>query len=101
MAADIVLMHWIGNETISIAEVAMIKKPIVLRLADMWAFSGSEHYVEIGSERYIDGYTVNNRPPNDKGLDIDRWVWKRKCQHWIDIPFTIVTGSSWLVCLCE
>lgn len=96
MPADIVLLHWFGNETISIAEVGKIKKPIVLRLADMWTFSGAEHYAEIGSERYIYGYTANNRPLYDRGLDIDRWVWRRKYKHWKDKPFTIVTGSAWL-----
>ncbi len=50
---DIVQLHWIGSEMISIREVASIKKPIVWRLADQWAFGGAEHYPLAGkTERY-------------------------------------------------
>lgn len=95
--ADIVQMHWIGSEMISIREVADIDKPIVWRLADQWAFSGAEHYAMAGqAERYATGYLDNNRPAGYAGLDVDRWVWNRKMKHWLDKDMTIVTGSKWL-----
>jgi hypothetical protein len=42
---DIVHLHWLGNDTLSIEEIGKIKHPIVWRLPDMWAFCGAEHYV--------------------------------------------------------
>lgn len=95
--ADIVQLHWIGSEMISIPEVAAIKAPIVWRLADQWAFCGSEHYTLPGQDaRYREGYTSENRPARYEGPDIERWTWKRKMRHWRDKPMTIVTGSRWL-----
>ena len=41
---DIVNLHWIGDDMISIGEVAKIKAPIVWTMHDMWTFSGCEHY---------------------------------------------------------
>ncbi|WP_147819505.1 glycosyltransferase [Salidesulfovibrio onnuriiensis] len=94
---DIVQMHWIGSEMINIAEVAQIKRPIVWRLADQWAFSGAEHYAMSGQdERFTAGYRQDNRPEGYAGLDIDRWTWSRKMKHWQDKPMTIITGSKWL-----
>ncbi len=95
--ADIVQMHWIGSEMISIKEVADIERPIVWRLADQWAFSGAEHYALAGqAERYAEGYHTDNRPAGYSGLDLDRWTWDRKMKHWLDKPMTIITGSKWL-----
>ena len=36
-----------------------------------------------------------NRSPDHKGLDLDRWVWNRKCRAW-QKPIHIVTPSQWL-----
>ncbi len=95
--ADIVQLHWIGSELISIPEVAKIKSPIVWRLADQWAFCGAEHYTLPGDDqRYIEGYTKKNRPKGYTGLDLERWVWRRKMKHWHNLNATIVTGSHWL-----
>ena len=95
--ADIVHLHWINGEMISIKEVAKIEKPIVCTLHDMWAFNGAEHYDNLdNSERYVEGYKRNNRPSNYAGVDIDRWTWNRKMKYWQDVQFNFVTPSNWL-----
>ena len=43
-AADLVHLHWIGDNFLPIAEFAKIKAPIVWTLHDMWAFTGGCHY---------------------------------------------------------
>lgn len=93
---DIVQLHWICGGFLRVESIAQIKQPVVWRLADMWAFSGAEHYV--GTDlRYTTGYTKENRPPNEHGLDINRWTWRRKKQTWSKISnLTIVTPSQWL-----
>ena len=97
MDVDVVQLHWINRNTISITEIAKINKPIVWKLPDMWAFNGSEHYISPGDpERYRVGYKKNNRPSGDRGIDIDRWVWKYKRKRWRAKKLTIVTPSKWL-----
>ena len=101
--ADIVHLHWINGEMISIKEIAKIKKPIVWTLHDMWVFSGAEHCDDLeNSGRFKGGYTKENRPETYSKLDIDRWTWLRKKKHWQNIKFNFVTPSTWLAnCLSE
>lgn len=93
--ADIVQLHWVGLNTIGISDFKKIKKPIVWKLPDMWAFCGSEHYT-FHENRYIDGYTSSNRPLDDRGIDFDKFVWRQKQKHWNNINLTIVCPSKWL-----
>ena len=91
--ADIVHLHWIQNEMLSISDIGKIKKPIVWTLHDMWAFCGAEHYTE--DHRWRDGYLDSNRPTYESGFDLNRWTWKRKEKFW-KTPIQIVTPSKWL-----
>lgn len=96
--ADIVHLHWINGEMISVKEISKIKKPIVWTLHDMWIFCGAEHIDNLNSPyRYREGYKKKNRPKNHSGIDIDRWTWKRKRKYWMKgVIFNLVTPSSWL-----
>ncbi|GAA68729.1 glycosyltransferase [Pseudoalteromonas sp. BSi20429] len=95
---DIVNFHWINDESISIEQIGKKQLyPIVLTLHDMWAFCGSEHYVNsIESSRYVNGYKKNDSLCGNSGIDIDRIVWKRKLKAWGGKRLTIVTPSQWL-----
>ena len=92
--SDIVNIHWINRETISINEIANINKPLIMTLHDMWAFCGTEHYSN--DTRYVDGYDVSNIDGEEIGkfLDIDKFCWMQKKKYWRD--FIVVTPSSWL-----
>lgn len=92
-AADVVHLHWINCEMMSIADIGRLTKPTVWTLHDMWAFCGAEHYTD--GFRWRDGYSAANRPANESGFDLDRWTWRRKQRHWRR-PFQIVTPSRWL-----
>jgi glycosyltransferase involved in cell wall biosynthesis len=97
--ADIVNLHWIQRETMSIKDISKIKKPIVWTLHDMWAFCGAEHYTN--DNRWRDGYYSNNRPNYESGFDLNRWTWNRKKKYW-KTPIQIVTPSAWLAkCVSE
>lgn len=88
--ADCVIMHWIGNDTISLREIGLIKKPIIWRLADMWAFSGCKHYssdIELSALEKYQNKNISN---------IDNLVWRRKERYWKSSSFKIVCGSDWL-----
>jgi len=91
--ADVVHLHWVQGEMLSIADIGRIEKPIVWTLHDMWAFCGAEHYTE--EFRWREGYRRDNRPPYESGFDLNRWTWQRKRKHW-QRPMHIVTPSRWL-----
>lgn len=94
--ADIIHLHWLGCETLSIREIAQIHKPIVWTFHDMWAFCGAEHYTDDGPDaRWRHGYKSNNRPAGESGFDLNYWTSRRKQHHWQN-PFNLVCPSNWL-----
>lgn len=91
--ADLVHLHWVQGEMLSITDIARIRKPIVWTLHDMWAFCGAEHYTTY--HRWRDGYRPDNRPDYESGFDLNRTIWQRKRKHWRR-PLQIVCPSHWL-----
>jgi glycosyltransferase involved in cell wall biosynthesis len=89
---DIINIHWIGNEFISLKQISKIQKPIIWTLHDMWLYSGAEHYTT--DERFIDGYNKKNRNKDESGFDINRWVWNRK-KKYITKKIKIISTSDW------
>ena len=90
--ADIIHIHWIGNETISIFDFKKITKPLIFTSHDMWLICGTEHTTE--QDDWKNGYRDNN-------LNLNRYIWKLKMNH-IFFPFTIVSPSTWLTnCMYE
>ena len=94
--ADIVNLHWVNNEMISIREIAKIRKPIVWTLHDMWPISGASHNaLDEYYARFESGYKIQ-RPKEDSWPDIDLWVWKRKQKHWKNFQPVFVAVSGWM-----
>ena len=91
--ADIIHLHWIQDEMISIKDIGKIKKPIIWTFHDMWAFCGAEHYTN--DNRWQEGYTKENRSKNEGGFDLNKWTWKRKYKYWKQ-PIQIISPSKWL-----
>lgn len=87
---QIVNLHWVNFDMISIAEIGQLRQPVVWTLHDMWPFCGAEHYTE--SLRWRDGYADR---VGGALRDVNAWVWRRKSQQWRH-PFQIVTPSRWL-----
>lgn len=91
--ADIVHLHWVQNEMISIRDIGHIKKPIVMNTHDMWPFCGAEHLSF--EKRWEEGYSKNNRPKNESGYDLNKYIWQLKKKYWKK-PFYIVSPSEWM-----
>jgi len=95
---DILHLHWINGELLSMSDLPRFDIPTVWTLHDMWAFCGAEHCS--ASSRYVEGYAKNNFEEQDAGrwpkLDLDRWVWNRKKKCWSNWNPTLVTPSNWL-----
>lgn len=97
LAPDVVNLHWLGGEMLSIGEIGRIRQPVVWTLHDMWAFSGAEHYDDDKpSQRYQMGYHRESRHEQHGGLDLDRWTFRRKQKAWAGKSFQIVTPSHWM-----
>ena len=91
--ADVINLHWVQHEMLSISDIAKITKPIVWTLHDMWTFCGAEHIS--WDDRWKKGYYQYNRPTHEKGFDLNRWTWNRKLKYWRK-PIQIITPSKWL-----
>jgi glycosyltransferase involved in cell wall biosynthesis len=91
---DIIHLHWVQGEMLSIKEISKIKKPLVWSFHDMWPFCGCEHYSY--NNRYIDGYRFNNRSKNEISFfDINRWRWNQKVKLFKK-PIQIISPSKWM-----
>lgn len=90
---DVVHLHWLQGEMLSIADIPRIRKPIIWTLHDMWPFCGAEHYTS--DFRWHDGYSRDNRPVYESGFDLNRNTWLRKRKHW-SRPLQLVCPSQWL-----
>ncbi|MBS9385708.1 MAG: glycosyltransferase [Dolichospermum sp. BR01] len=94
--ADILHLHWLGCETLTIREIGLLRKPVVWTFHDMWAFCGAEHYTDDAPHaRWRKKYTSENRPEDESGFDLNAWTWNRKQRYWKH-PFHIVCPSHWL-----
>lgn len=100
---DLVHLHWLGDETLSVGEIGRLPLPLVWTLHDQWPFCGAEHYtsppaVDLSSsddERFIHGYTALNRPHHEAGPDLNRRTWQRKRVCW-HRPMQIICPSAWM-----
>lgn len=94
---DVVNLHWVTDGLLSVEEIGRITKPVVWTMHDMWPFTGTEHYAaeEPRPTRWQQGYTANNRPADERGIDLDRWTWERKYKCWSQSPL-LIPVSSWL-----
>ncbi|MDR3000792.1 MAG: glycosyltransferase [Fibromonadaceae bacterium] len=94
---DIVNLHWIAASTISIEDIAKIKKPIVWTMHDSWLFCGAEHYPNVleNDNRFEQGYFKNNFPASSSGIDICRQTWERKRKAWKKCNFNFISPSNY------
>jgi glycosyltransferase involved in cell wall biosynthesis len=100
-AADLINLHWISWDMMSIEDIGRINKPVVWTLHDSWAFCGSEHHPRgLDDDRYVKGYTQESRDVRHRGADLNAWVWRRKRKAWTR-PFVIVTPSQWLAACAQ
>jgi glycosyltransferase involved in cell wall biosynthesis len=93
---DLVHLHWIYRDVISIEDLRKIKKPIVITLHDSWIFCGAEYHPNVleNDMRFIEGYTKKNKPKTTKGRDVCRYTWERKIKAWKNIHINFISPSN-------
>ncbi|MEI6828780.1 MAG: glycosyltransferase [Synechococcaceae cyanobacterium ELA445] len=97
--ADLLHLHWIQDEFLSIEAIGRLRGPVVWTLHDTWPFCGSEHYPSAAADRrFEEGYLRGNRSPGGRGLDLDRWVWQRKRRAWAQLlpRLHLIAPSRWM-----
>lgn len=93
--ADVVHLHWVGDNYLPIQQLSKIKAPIVWTLHDMWAFTGGCHYSG-DCNKYQNGCGNCPQLINAKSDDISYQVVKQKITAWQTIPMRIICPSQWL-----
>ena len=84
---DIINLHWVNNEMISIEEIAQIKQPFFWTIVDMWPFSGVEHYNQNSN------YLKKNKFSFSAFLN--KYALKRK-KIFFKSHFKVIAISNWL-----
>lgn len=93
--ADIVQLHWVGDNFLPISQLEKIQVPLVWTLRDMWAFSGGCHYAgDCLRYRAACGNCPQLETPAE--ADISSRIHAQKRRAWASLPLTIVTLSQWL-----
>lgn len=85
---DVLHLHWLGAEAISVRELGKLDLPVVWTCHDQWAFCGTEHYAP--DEGYRHGYSERHR------FDADVTAWKSKKRHWRKFRPTLACPSQWM-----
>jgi glycosyltransferase involved in cell wall biosynthesis len=67
---DIIHLHWIGGNTLSIDDIAKINKPIVWTMHDMWPFLKTSHIYYKGINKNIKKNFIAKR--------IDNYIYRKK-----------------------
>ena len=65
---DIVHLHWVNNEMISLTDIANIKKPIFWTLHDLWPASSILHYPEKLNTNHLVKFILNKYKIRKKRL---------------------------------
>ncbi|HAS3560818.1 TPA: glycosyltransferase [Vibrio cholerae] len=90
ISPDIVNLHWIGNDMLSISEIVKIKQPIVWTFHDMWGICGAEHYESLK----LPGITSKKEDTSSSWLS--KFLVKFKQKKWQNKHIHIVSPSLWL-----
>ena len=77
---DIVHVHWLYNEVVSLNEILNIKKKLVISLHDLWFCNGTFHY-DPGEINIISRY-------------FEEYLLRRKCQKILNSNNVVFTVPS-------
>ena len=94
-AADVVHLHWVGDNFLPLGQLEQIKAPIVWTLRDMWAFTGGCH-TALDCGNYRSGCGNCPQLQTAAATDMSARINARKQRAWAAIPLTIVCLSRWL-----
>jgi glycosyltransferase involved in cell wall biosynthesis len=95
MRPDVVNVHWTGSGFLQVKTLAKLRRPVVMTLHDMWAFTGGCHYSE-GCDRYQQSCGACPILGSANAADLSRQIWRQKENHWRSLNAVAVSPSRWL-----
>lgn len=90
-APDVIHLHWICGEFISIEEIKNLKAPIIWTLHDAWPISGSEHHQVTNSR--LSSFVCSRY----FATMVSDWVLRRKLRNWMGMNMTFACPSKWMM----
>lgn len=94
---DIVHLHWIQGEMMSVEQLTLINKPIVWTFHDMWPFTGLSHYSRSNKYYGTSSLSSFNSVKSSFSSSVDNFFWLRKYKAFRKHPsINVVTPSHWL-----
>lgn len=90
---DIIQIHWLKNDVMSLDQLKRFRKPILFHLHDIWMLNGYESYPK-EDLRYKNGFTTRETPY------FERWLFNRKWKAVQGLDAHFVGPSQWICDLC-
>jgi len=91
---DVLHVHWLNADVMSLRQLAKLPYPIVFHLHDIWLLNGFGPYPNVDT-RYRDGFTSANSDV------LERWLWNRKREAVASLHPTFVGPSDWICNICR
>ena len=86
---DILLLNWIGKETISINDLNNINKPIIWISHDMWPSTATEHFLKDPFQKYYSEKNISGNFLKKVAFEKKKIFFKKK-------NIIIITNSKWM-----
>jgi glycosyltransferase involved in cell wall biosynthesis len=94
---QILHLHWVGDGLLPLQYFPQFADlPTVVTMHGRWWFNGAQHLHSDRSARFVEGFLPGNRDAKDGGIDVDRWVWRRKQRYFASHPFEVIAFSQWM-----
>lgn len=96
--ADVILLGWFNQGLLSLKEMALLNKPLIWTMHDLWAFTGICHH-PLGCKGFHRqcGDCPFIRRPLRRPNDLSHRVWKKKSQLYPSLSIKFVAVSNWLL----
>lgn len=90
---DLIIIGWIGNETISIKDITKLNKPIIIMMNDAWFSNSTEHF----TNEPIENYLIKECQKSF----IKKKIYYAKKNFFKKKNIVLVTNSKWLFKYCS
>lgn len=98
---DVVNLHWVNQEFLSISDIEKIKKPVVWTMHDMWVFTGGCH-VTGRCEGYKETCSICPKLKTEGKTIFSKYVFGKKLEVFGRTNICFVAPSRWLaMCASE
>lgn len=95
--ADVVHLHWVQSETLSLHDIANITKPLVWSLHDTWPLAGTRHQPTcLYPDEIIYGKSLSEAPRIGSYFNLDYRLWLLKKHLFSKKSGVLLSPSRWV-----